>query len=231
MSKKGKKFKAVAQKVDREKKYSLVEACSLIGQLKTANFDESVDVAVRLGVDPRQSDQQVRGAVGLPHGLGKEVRVVVLAKGDNVQAALDAGALEAGSDEIIEKIQGGWLDFDKLVASPDMMGLVGKIGKILGPRGLMPNPKLGTVTPDVAKAVSDLKAGKAEFRVEKGGIIHASIGRISFAAEQIKDNIMTLVDALIRMKPSAAKGVYIRSMAISSTMGPGIKVDASEFLK
>jgi large subunit ribosomal protein L1 len=190
-----------------------------------ARFDESVDLAVRLGVDPRRADQMVRGTVVLPNGTGKSVRVLAFAKGEKEKEALDAGADYAGSDDLITKIQGGWLEFDKTVATPDMMGSVGKIGKILGPRGLMPNAKLGTVTFDLAKVIKEIKAGKIDFRVEKSGIIHAPVGRVSFGAEKLLENIATFIETIVRLKPAASKGTYIRTIAISTTMGPGIKID------
>ncbi|MCF8025437.1 MAG: 50S ribosomal protein L1, partial [Desulfobacteraceae bacterium] len=188
-------------------------------------FDETVDIAAKLGVDPRHADQMVRGSVVLPHGLGKEVRVLVFAKGEKEKEAREAGADYVGSDDLIEQIKGGWLDFDKAVATPDVMGSVGKIGKILGPRGLMPNAKTGTVTFDVSKAISELKAGKVEFRVDKTGIVHAPMGKVSFGAERLFENIRAFMDTLLRLKPSASKGAYLRSIAVSTTMGPGFKVD------
>ncbi len=228
MAKRGKKYLAAKSKVDPMKKYSFEEALDLAIECAYANFDESVDVAVKLGVDPRHADQMVRGSVVLPHGLGKKVRVLVFAKGEKVKEALDAGADFAGADEYIEKIvKENWLDFDKTVATPDMMGQVGKIGKILGPRGLMPNAKLGTVTFDVAKAVKEIKAGKLDFRVEKAGIVHAPVGKVSFGREKLLENIAALIDTLIRLKPAAAKGTYIQGIAVSTTMGPGIKIDPS----
>lgn len=226
MSQAGKKYKAALAKIDREKRYPLEEACQLLSSLKVAKFDESVDVSINLGVDPKQSDQQVRGAAVLPHGLGKKIRVVVIAKGDKASEAQSAGALEVGDEALIEKITGGWLEFDKLVTTPDMMGKVSKLGKILGPRGLMPNPKLGTVTFEVAKAVQELQAGKVEFRIDKAGIVHASVGKISFSSDKIQDNIKVLIDALVRLKPPTSKGIYLKSMVLSSTMGPGIRIDA-----
>ncbi|QTA85359.1 50S ribosomal protein L1 [Desulfonema magnum] len=190
-----------------------------------AKFDETVDIAVRLGVDPRHADQMVRGTVVLPNGIGKKVRVLVFAKGEKEKEASDAGADFVGNDEIIEKIKGGWTDFDKAVATPDMMGTVGKIGKILGPRGLMPNAKSGTVTFDIAKAVTELKAGKIDFRVEKAGIVHAPMGKVSFGAEKVTENIIAFLDKIVRLRPSSSKGTYLRSVAISTTMGPGIRAD------
>lgn len=226
MAKRGKKYLAVKEKVDPTGRYTFEEAIKLALECSYANFDETVDIAVRLGVDPRHADQMVRGSVVLPHGLGKPVRVLVFAKGDKVKEALDAGADYAGADEYIEKIQQeGWLEFDKTVATPDMMGAVGKIGKILGPRGLMPNAKLGTVTFDVAKAVKEIKAGKLDFRVDKTGIVHAPVGKVSFGHQKLLENITAFLDTLMRLKPASTKGTYIRGIAISTTMGPGIKVD------
>lgn len=225
MPKRGKKYRAALEKVDRTKRYTFEEGLNLALQCAYASFDETLDIAVRLGVDPRHADQMVRGTVVLPNGLGKVVRVVVFAKGEKVKEALDAGADVAGGDELIEKIKEGWMEFDKAVATPDMMGQVGKIGKILGPRGLMPNAKLGTVTFDVAKVVQEIKAGKVDFRVEKTGIVHAPMGKISFGPEKLMQNISTFIDTLIRLKPTAAKGTYLRGIAISTTMGPGIRID------
>jgi large subunit ribosomal protein L1 len=225
----GKTYEAVKAKLDASKRYSVAEACALVPELKVSKkFDETVDAAVRLGVNPRHADQMVRGAVVLPHGTGKTARVLVIAKGDKVKEALDAGADYAGSDEYIKKIQDeNWFEFDSMVATPDMMGQVGRIGRILGPRGLMPNPKVGTVTPDVAKAVRELKAGRVEFRVEKAGIVHSPIGKASFEPEKLAENLNALLDLLVKLKPSTAKGTYIKSITISSTHGPGIKVDPS----
>lgn len=223
----GKKYLESRTKVNREAKYPLDEALELLRQAAFARFDETVEVAMRLGVDPKYPDQQVRGSVVLPHGTGKSVRVVAFAKGEKEKEAMEAGADVAGSDDLIARIQGGWLDFDKAVATPDMMGAVGKIGKILGPRGLMPNPKVGTVTFEVGKAVRDLKGGKVEFRVDKTGTLHSGIGRISFGTEKIRENFLAFFEAIVKAKPSAAKGNYIRSVALSSTMGPGIKLNAS----
>jgi large subunit ribosomal protein L1 len=211
--------------VDATRRYDFQEGLQLALGCSYARFDETVDIAVRLGVDPRHADQMVRGTVVLPNGLGKEVRVLVFAKGEKVKEALDAGADHAGGEEMIDKIREGWLEFDKTVATPDMMGQVGKIGKVLGPRGLMPNAKLGTVTFDVAKVVQEIKAGKVDFRVEKTGIVHAPVGKVSFGQERLLQNISTLIDSLIRLKPSAAKGTYLRGIAISTTMGPGVQID------
>jgi len=228
MSKIAKKMSASAAKVDRSKSYALQEGVELVKGAVYAKFDETVDVAVRLGVDPRHADQMVRGAVVLPNGLGKDVRVLVFAKGEKEKEARDAGADFVGADDLVTKIQEGWFDFDTAIATPDMMGVVGKIGKLLGPRGLMPNPKVGTVTFDVGRAVKESKSGKVEFRVEKAGIVHAPVGKVSFAANTLKENLLALVDALIKAKPSAAKGTYIKKVTISSTMGPGVKLDIAD---
>jgi large subunit ribosomal protein L1 len=221
----GKKQRAAIEKVDRLKKYTLREAVSLALDTSHAKFDETIDIAVRLGVDPRHADQMVRGTVVLPHGVGKTVRVLAFAKGEKEKEALEAGADYAGSEEFVEKIQAGWLEFDKTIATPDMMTVVSKLGRILGPRGMMPNAKLGTVTFDVAKAVKEIKAGKIDFKVEKAGIVHAPMGRASFGATKILENVAAFMDTIQRLKPSASKGTYLRSIAISTTMGPGIKVD------
>jgi large subunit ribosomal protein L1 len=213
--------------IDDDTRYPAREAFELVGRGKAPKFDESVDVAIRLGIDPKKSDQMVRGSVRLPNGLGKNVRVVVFAKGDKVQEAEAAGAEHVGADELIEKISKGWFDFDKAVATPDMMGAVSKIGKLLGPRGLMPNPKLGTVTTEVGKAVEEVKAGRVEFRVEKGAIVHAPLGRRSFGAEKLEQNFAALVDAIVRAKPAAAKGHYLKGISVSTTMGPGIAIDTA----
>jgi len=225
MPKRGKKYRQAIGQVDRTRRYPLEEAVQLALASSYARFDETVDVAVRLGVDHRHADQMVRGAVVLPNGIGKTTRVLVFAKGEKEREALEAGADYVGAEDLVEKIKGGWLEFDKAVATPDLMGTVGKIGKILGPRGLMPNAKTGTVTFDVAKAVKEIKAGKIEFRTEKNGIVHAPVGRVSFGTERLIPNIMTLFDTLLRLKPSSAKGTYLKSVTISTTMGPGIKVD------
>ena len=223
-----KKYKAAAAKVDRTKRYSLVDACALLPQTKVAKFDESVDIAVRLGVDPKHADQMVRGAVVLPHGTGKSQRVAVIAKGDKANEERAAGADFVGAEELVDKIQKeSWTDFDSMVATPDMMGLVGRLGRVLGPKGLMPNPKVGTVTTDVTKAVRELKAGRVEFRVEKAGIVHARIGKASFGGDKLHDNARTMVETLLRLKPASAKGTYMKSVTISTTMGPGIRVDTS----
>ena len=225
MSKSGKNYLANRVKVDPDKKYPLVEAVELLKSLTTKKFDESVDVSIRLGVDPRHADQMVRGAVVLPHGTGKSARVVVFAKGEKEIEARDAGADFVGGDDLAQKITDGWLDFDKAVATPDMMGVVGKLGRVLGPRGLMPNPKVGTVTFDVARAVQDIKAGKVDFRVEKAGIVHAPVGRVSFVAKNLIENIESLIETLNRLKPASSKGNYLRGFSLSSTMGPGIRID------
>jgi len=226
MAKHGKRFRAALSIVDRNKRYSLEEAIRLVVDTAKAKFDETVEIAVRLGVDPRQADQNVRGTVVLPHGTGKTVRVVVFAKGEKEREARDAGADYVGGDDLVKKItEENWLDFDKAIATPDMMGLVGRIGKILGPRGLMPNPKVGTVTFDVAKAVSELKAGKVEFRVDKAGIVHVPLGKASFGFEKLADNARALLHSLMRAKPAAAKGNYLQTISLAATMGPGVKVD------
>ena len=225
MSQKGKNFLKAKSQVEPGKRYTLEEAIGLSIATARAKFDETIDIAVRLGVNPAHADQMVRGSVVLPHGLGKTVRILVFAKGEKEKEALEAGADHVGADELVEKIKGGWLEFDKVVATPDMMGSVGKIGKILGPRGLMPNPKVGTVTFDVATAVAELKAGKVEFRVEKAGIVHTPVGKVSFGTEKIKDNIVALLEVIMKLKPASSKGVYMRSLAISTTMGPGVKID------
>jgi large subunit ribosomal protein L1 len=225
MPNRGKKYKAARGKIDPSKRYDFAEGLQLALESSYARFDETVDVAVRLGVDPRHADQMVRGTVVLPNGLGKVVRVLVFAKGEKVKEALDAGADYAGGDELVDKIKEGWLDFDKTVATPDMMGQVGKIGKVLGPRGLMPNAKLGTVTFDVARVVQEIKAGKVDFRVEKTGIVHSPVGKVSFGPEKLLQNIATLIETLMRLKPTAAKGTYVRGIAVSTTMGPGVQID------
>lgn len=225
MAKTGKKHREALEKVDRLKRYNFREGLQLILECAHGKFDETVDVAVRLGVDPRRADQMVRGTVVLPNGVGKEMRVLVFTKGEKVKEALEAGADYAGSDEYVEKIQNGWLEFDKTIATPDMMSSVSKLGRTLGPRGLMPNAKLGTVTFDVAKAVKEIKAGKIDFKVEKAGIVHAPMGKVSFGTGKLIENIAAFMDTILRLKPPASKGTYLRSIAISSTMGPGIKID------
>jgi len=222
-----KRYNNNLEKVSREKEYSLVEAADIIVALSTAKFDESVEVAVSLGVDPKHADQIVRGTVALPNGTGRNVRVLVFAKGDLLKQADEAGADFSGSDDLVEKVKGGWTDFDVVVAAPDMMGEVGKLGRILGPRGLMPNPKTGTVTADITKAVTEVKAGKIEFRVDKNGIIHNSIGKLSFSKEKIIENARVFLDAIIKARPQAAKGTYMKKVTLTSTMGPGIKLDKS----
>lgn len=230
MAKVGKKFTGAAKLVDRQKKYSLKDAFELLPKTKiSGKFDETVDIAVRLGVDPKHADQMVRGAVVLPHGTGKSVRVAVFAKGDKVKEAQEAGADVVGSDDLVSRIQNeNFLDFDAAVATPDMMGLVGKIGRLLGPRGLMPNPKVGTVTTDVGRAVRELKGGRVEFRVEKAGIVHAPIGKVSFGAKKLEENGRALIELLLKLKPQTAKGTYMKSITISTTLGPGIKLEPNE---
>ena len=225
MALKGKKYRKVSENIDRTKKLAFDEAVQMALKCAYAKFDETLDIAVRLGVDPRHADQMVRGAVVLPNGIGKSVRLVVFAKGEKEKEALEAGADFTGSDELIEKIQQGWLEFDKTIATPDMMSSVSKLGRVLGPRGMMPNAKLGTVTFDVGKAVKETKAGKIEFKVEKTGIVHAQMGKVSFGADKLVENIRTFMDTIMRMKPPASKGAYLKSIAISTTMGPGIKID------
>ncbi|MFZ5571415.1 MAG: 50S ribosomal protein L1 [Thermodesulfobacteriota bacterium] len=227
MPKRGKKYKEMVGKIDRQKRHDLKEAFAIALASSYAKFDETVDVAVKLGVDPRHADQMVRGTVVLPHGIGKEVKVLVFAKGEKEKEALDAGADFAGNEDIVEKIKGGWFGFDKAVATPDVMGTVGKIGKLLGPRGLMPNAKTGTVTFEVGRAVQELKAGKIEFRVEKAGIVHAPLGKVSFGVEKLIDNFNAFLDRVIRLKPTSSKGIYLKGIAISTTMGPGIKIDTN----
>ncbi len=227
MPKHGKKYTEAAKGLDSEQRYSFDEALDLVVTKSFAKFDETVDVAVKLGVNPKHADQMVRGTVVLPNGIGKEVKVLVFAKGEKEKEALDAGADFTGNDEMLEKIKGGWFGFDKAVATPDMMGTVGKIGKLLGPRGLMPNAKTGTVTFDIAKAVNELKAGKIDFRVEKNGIIHAPVGKISFGKEKLVENLNALIDVLNKLKPASSKGTYMKSVTVSSTMGVGFKIDTS----
>lgn len=221
-----KKRKEILAKIDPNKAYTLVEACGLVKEISTTKFDASIDVAVRLGVDPRKANQMVRGTVALPHGTGKDVRVLVLCTPDKEEEAKAAGADYVGLDEFITKIKGGWTDVDVIITMPSVMGKVGALGRILGPRGLMPNPKTGTVTMEVGKAVTEVKAGKIDFRVDKYGIVHSSVAKVSFDADKIKDNANELIQMLIKMKPTAAKGTYIKSIYLSSTMGPGIQVDA-----
>jgi large subunit ribosomal protein L1 len=228
MSKRSKKYVDVQEKVDRSKSYPLKEAFELVRETKRAAFDESVDIAVRLGVNPKYSDQMVRGAVALPHGTGKTTRVLVFAKGEKDKEASDAGADYVGAEDLAAKIKEGWLDFDRVIATPDMMGVVGPLGKILGPRGLMPNPKLGTVTFDLARTIQEIKAGKIEFRTEKAGVVHAAIGKVSFDAQKLYENAAAFFEILYKLKPASAKGQYMKGVVISSTMGPGIKLDTVE---
>ena len=226
----GKRFRGLIEKVEKNKKYSLSEAVRLVKGVATAKFDETVEVAMRLGVDPKQSDQNIRGAVSLPHGIGKKIRVLVFAKGEKEREATQAGADFVGSTDLIEKIQKGWVDFDATVATPDMMKDVGKLGKILGIKGLMPNPKLGTVTFDVGKVVKEIKAGRIEYRVDKGGNIHAPVGKASFEEGKLLENVRTLLGEVVKARPSSVKGQYIKGIALSTTMGPGIRVDLAEAL-
>jgi len=224
----GKNIKNAKGLIDRSQLYGIDEALELLKKGSFAKFDETVDVSVRLGVDPRKADQMIRGALVLPNGLGKSVRVLVFAKGEKAQEAEAAGADYVGADDLAEKIKGGWFDFDTAIASPDMMGVVGKIGRVLGPRGLMPNPKVGTVTMDLARAIEEAKSGKVEYRVEKAGIIHAPVGKVSFDAQKLRENILALVDVLAKAKPSTAKGTYLKKITLSSTMGAGINLDISQ---
>ena len=225
MPKRGKLYRNAVTSIERTRTYDLKEALELVLKAKYAKFDESVDVAVRLGVDPRHADQMVRSSVILPNGTGKTARVLVFAKGEKEKEALEAGADYAGSDELVAKIKEGWLDFDKTIATPDMMGEVGKIGRILGPRNLMPNAKLGTVTFDIARVVNEIKKGKVDFRVDKAGVVHAVVGEVSFGEDKLQENVLAFVDRLIQLKPATSKGIYLRAISLSSTMGPGVKVD------
>lgn len=227
MPKRGKKFKESSNKIDSTKRYDFTEAIDVAISSSYAKFDETVDVAVRLGVDPRHADQMVRGTVVLPNGLGKEVKVLVFAKGEKETEAREAGAEFVGNEDLVEKIKEGWFGFDKAIATPDMMGTVGKIGRLLGPRGLMPNAKTGTVTFDVGKTVQELKAGKIEFRVEKAGIVHAPMGKVSFGSQKIVENITAFIETILKLKPSSSKGTYLKGIAVSTTMGPGIKIDTT----
>jgi len=227
----GKKMKAVKDKLEGTKEYSLEEAIRIVRESSYSKFDETVDLAFNLGVDPKKSDQMVKGSVVLPHGIGKKVTVLVFAKGEKEKEAVDAGADIVGAEDLVEKISKGWLDFDKAVATPDMMGLVGKLGKILGPRGLMPNPKLGTVTFDISRAVKEIKAGKVEYKAEKAGVVHVPIGKVSFDSQKLFDNAKAVIDSVIKAKPSTSKGKYMRKMSISSTMGPGLTVDVASLGK
>ena len=228
MPKAGKNITAARKGIDQKKDYSLDAAAGEVKKASFAKYDESVDLCVRLGVDPRHADQNIRGAVVLPHGTGKDVRVICFARGEKVKEAEAAGALEVGGEELVKKIQGGWFDFDKAVATPDMMAVVGRIGRLLGPRGLMPNPKVGTVTMNVEKAISELKGGKVEYRVDKGGNIHAAIGKVSFEEEKLAENARALLSALVRARPASTKGTYVRRITMSSTQGPGVRVDTGE---
>ncbi len=225
MGKRGKKYLESRQKIDRTTRYELDAGLALLKESGRAKFDESVDMAIRLGVNPKHADQMVRGTVALPHGVGKTVKILVFAKGEKEKEARDAGADFVGAEELVEKITGGWMDFDKTIATPDMMGTVGRLGKVLGPRGLMPNPKVGTVTFDVGRAVRELKAGRVEFKVDKTGIVHTTVGKISFSPDHLKENVLALMDTILRAKPASSKGTYLKSVAISTTMGPGIKLD------
>ncbi|MBI5966983.1 MAG: 50S ribosomal protein L1 [Deltaproteobacteria bacterium] len=225
MSRRGQKYLEARGRIDRGARYELDAAVTLLKDTARAKFDESVDMAIRLGVNPKHADQMVRGTVVLPHGVGKTVKVLVFAKGEKEKEAKEAGADFVGAEDLVEKITGGWIDFDKAIATPDIMSTVGRLGKILGPRGLMPNPKVGTVTFDVGRAVRELKAGRVEFKVDKSGIVHTTVGKVSFAAEKLKENLLTLMDVIIRAKPASSKGTYLRSVTISTTMGPGIKLD------
>lgn len=227
----GKKYRAAAEKVDRRKRYSVDEGLKVLketAELRATKFDQTVDIALNLGVDPKHAEQMVRGAVVLPHGTGKTARVAVFAKGEKEKEAQEAGADVVGAEDLAKRISEGWMEFDTVIATPDMMGVVGRLGKVLGPRGLMPNPKVGTVTMDVARAVRDAKGGKIEFRVEKAGIVHAPLGKSSFAAEKLRDNFYALLDLVMKLKPATAKGVYLKGIALSTTMGPGIKIDPTE---
>jgi large subunit ribosomal protein L1 len=228
MAHQAKKFKAALAKVDRVKRYKIDEAMKLVKETATKKFDETVDAAINLGVDPKHADQVVRGAVVLPHGMGKAVKIAVFAKGDKAKEAEAAGADIVGAEDLAEKIQGGFMDFDKVLATPDMMGVVGRLGKVLGPRGLMPNPKVGTVSMDIARAVKEQKAGKVEFRVEKAGIVHVPFGKASFAPDALRANFSAIMEIIYKAKPQTAKGVYVKNVTVSTTMGPGIKVDVAE---
>lgn len=231
MAKQGKKYKAALEQIDRQKAYEPKEAIDLVKQVAPAQFDETVEVAVRLGVDPKRAEQQVRGAVVLPNGTGKTQRVLVFAKGEKAKEAEAAGADFVGDEELVDKVNEGWLDFDVVVATPDMMGQVGKLGRILGPKGLMPNPKTGTVTFDIEQAVSEIKAGKIEYRVDKAGNVHAPIGKVSFETDHLVENLLTLIDVLIKARPAAAKGQYVRNVTVSSTMGPGVRISTAAVQK
>ncbi len=228
MGRNGKRYNAAAGKVEEDRAYSLEEAAALVADDSGTKFDETVDLAVNLGVDPRHADQNVRGTVALPHGTGKDVKVAVFAKGDKAKEATDAGADHVGGDDLVEKIREGWTDFDRAIATPDMMSSVSKIGKILGPRGLMPNPKVGTVTQDVARVVAELKAGQVEYRVDKTGIVHVAVGKVSFGGGKIHENAQAVLTTLIKAKPASAKGAYVKNVSLSATMGPGVKVEVGD---
>ena len=230
MPKHGKNYKQARERIDREKRLPLSEAVGLVKEISSAKFDETVEICAKLGVDPRHAEQMVRGSVVLPNGIGKEERVVAFAKGEKVAEAKEAGAEYVGADDLAEKIQGGWMEFDRVVATPDVMSVVGKLGRLLGPRGMMPNPKSGTVSFDVGRMVKEIKAGKVEYRVDKAGIIHAPVGKVSFEEKALSENVSAVVDALVRAKPAASKGVYFKGLTISSTMGPGVKVDHQSLL-
>ena len=230
MPKHGKHYNKARERIDREQQIPLSEAVGLVKEISSAKFDETVELTAKLGVDPRHAEQMVRGSVVLPNGIGKEERVVAFAKGEKVAEAKEAGAEYVGADDLAEKIQGGWMEFDRVVATPDVMSVVGKLGRLLGPRGLMPNPKSGTVSFDVGRMVKEIKAGKVEYRVDKAGIIHAPVGKVSFEGKALSENISAVVDALVRAKPAASKGVYFKGLTISSTMGPGVKVDHQSLL-
>jgi large subunit ribosomal protein L1 len=227
----GKKLKAVKEKIEIGKEYSIEDAINLIKESSYVKFDETIDLTINLGIDPRKSEQMVRGTVVLPHGIGKEVRVLVFAKGEKEKEATDAGADFVGAEDLIDKISKGWLDFDKAVATPDVMGIVGKLGKILGPRGLMPNPKLGTVTFDIGRAIKEIKAGKVEYKAEKAGIVHVPVGKVSFDTQKLVDNTKTVVASIVKAKPATSKGKYLKKISVSSTMGPGIAVDMASLGK
>ena len=227
MPKQSKRFKKAIDGVDLDRLYSLEEAFKMVKSVPVAKFDETVDIAINLGVDPKHADQMIRGAIVLPNGVGRDTRVLVFAKGDKENEAKEAGADYVGGDELAKKIQDGWFEFDRVIATPDMMGVVGRLGRVLGPRGLMPNPKLGTVTPNVGDAVRDQKAGKVEYRVDKAGIVHCGIGKVSFDTEKLWENASALIDVIVKAKPASTKGIYLKKIAVSSTMGPGFKVDPS----
>lgn len=229
MAKVGKKYRAALAKVDRNKFYLTADAVKLVKDCSFSKMEESVDVAINLGVDPRHADQNIRGATPLPHGTGKSVRIVVFAKGEKATEASKLGLAAVGGDDLAAKISGGWLDFDQVIATPDMMGVVGKLGKVLGPRGLMPNPKLGTVTFEVEKAVNELRSGRAEYRVDKAGIVHTTIGKVKMGEKQLEENLNAVIDALLKAKPSSAKGTYLKKICVSSTMGPGVRVDTTPY--